>query len=134
MVIMVGIKRTKQRLFVENVANQMILKRNCNVHKKQANMVACDDFTAMTSETNMIEDDVEWWIDSGATKHIARNKYMFKVYKLVKDQDLFIRNSSTAKVIGKGKVVLHLSPRMALILNEILHVPNIRKNLVLLVC
>ena len=39
-------------------------------------------------------------------------------------------NSSTSKVEGKGKVILKMTSRKELILNDDLHVPEIRKNLV----
>ena len=39
-------------------------------------------------------------------------------------------NSSTSKVEGKGKVILKMTSRKELILNDDLHVPEIRNNLV----
>ena len=41
-----------------------------------------------------------------------------------------MRNSSTSKVEGKGKVILKMTSRKELTLNDVLHVPKIRKNLV----
>ncbi|XP_043700083.1 tyrosine-protein kinase Fer-like [Telopea speciosissima] len=91
-------------------------KKQCRVYlkekqqKNQANMVDNDDLAAMISEAYTIGDDEEWWIDSGVTKHIAKNKNLFKIYvPIVDEQDLFMRNYSTAKVIGKGTVVLNLT-------------------------
>ena len=39
-------------------------------------------------------------------------------------------NSSTSKVEGKGKVILKMTSKKELTLNDVLHVPEIRKNLV----
>ncbi|XP_043725798.1 uncharacterized protein LOC122672378 [Telopea speciosissima] len=61
-------------------------KNKCRVYlkekqqKDQANVVDNDDWTAMIFEVYAVGDDEEWWIDSGATKHIAKNKNLFKVY------------------------------------------------------
>lgn len=41
-----------------------------------------------------------------------------------------MRNSSTTKVIGPEKVILHLSLGKSLTLTEVLHVPEVQKNLV----
>ena len=39
-------------------------------------------------------------------------------------------NSSTSKVVGKGKVILMMTLGKELTLNDVLRVPDIRKNLV----
>ena len=39
-------------------------------------------------------------------------------------------NSSTSKVVGKGKVILKMNPGKKLTLHDVLHVPYIRKDLV----
>jgi hypothetical protein len=56
---------------------------------------------------------------------------MFSTYQSVKyGEQLFMENSSTSKVEGKGNVVLKMTPGKDLTLKDVLHVPNIRKNLV----
>jgi len=56
---------------------------------------------------------------------------MFTTYKTATDaEQLFMGNSSTSKVEGKGKVVLKLTSGKELTLNDVLHVPEIRKNLI----
>ena len=39
-------------------------------------------------------------------------------------------NSSTTKVVGQGKAILHLFSVKSLTLTEVLHVPDVQKNLV----
>ena len=39
-------------------------------------------------------------------------------------------NSSTSKIVGQGKVILKMTSGKKLTLNNVLHVPDIRKNLV----
>ncbi|KAL0545234.1 hypothetical protein IC582_020384 [Cucumis melo] len=93
--------------------------------------VADIDLCAVISECNMVGNSKKWWVDTGATHHICANKNMFTVYVSVSNgEQLFMGNSSTSKVEGQGKVILKMSSGKELILNNVLHVPDIRKNLV----
>ena len=71
-------------------------------------------------------------VDSSATRHICANRDAFTSYTLVRDDKkvVYLGDSHTAQVLGKGKVMLKLTSRKTLALNEVLHVPNIRENLV----
>jgi transposase InsO family protein len=83
------------------------------------------------SEMNLVKNTNEWWVDTGATRHICSDKKMFSTYQSVGyGEQLFMGNSSTSKVERKGKVVLKMSSGKELTLNDVLHVPDIRKNLV----
>ena len=56
---------------------------------------------------------------------------MFSSYEAINDgEQLFMGNSSTSKVEGKGNVILKMTSGKELTLNDVLHVPKIRKNLV----
>ena len=56
---------------------------------------------------------------------------MFTNYKsATNEEQLFMGNSSTSKVEGMGKIVLKLTSGKELTLNDVLHVPEIRKNLI----
>ena len=56
---------------------------------------------------------------------------MFSTYKkLENDEQLYMGNSSTSKVEGSGKVILKMTSSKELTLDEVLHVPDIRKILV----
>ncbi|VVA34746.1 PREDICTED: retrotransposon, partial [Prunus dulcis] len=46
----------------------------------QANVTE-DVLAAVVSETNMVLDTKDWWIDTGATKHICGDKSMFSTYQ-----------------------------------------------------
>ena len=88
-------------------------------------------FYAVVSEVNLVGNTKEWWVDTGATRHICSDKKMFSSYEAINDgEQLFMRNSSTSKVEGKGKVILKMAFGKELTLNNALHVPEIRKNLV----
>ena len=117
-------------------------KRNNQGNKKtfQANIseigtlskdVSDINLSVVVFEVNLVGDTKEWWVDTGATRHICSNKKMFSTYHSVEHgEQLFMGNSSTARVEGKGKVILKMTSEKELTLNDVLHVPDIRKNLV----
>ncbi|GJW54316.1 zinc finger, CCHC-type containing protein [Tanacetum coccineum] len=76
-------------------------------------------------------DDVAWWVDSGATVHVCKDRCWFKTYKSLNDGSiLHMGNESTALMHGRGCVDLKFSSGKVVFLLNVLHVPNIRKNLV----
>nr|GEU57599.1 zinc finger, CCHC-type [Tanacetum cinerariifolium] len=78
------------------------------------------------------DDDVAWWVDSGAIMHVCKDRYWFKTYESLNNGSiLHMRNDSTALVNGHGYVDLRFSYGKIVSLFNVLHVPNIRKNLVL---
>ncbi|XP_061358082.1 uncharacterized protein LOC133302336 [Gastrolobium bilobum] len=82
-------------------------------------------------ECNLMGDSKEWWVDTGATRHVCSNKGMFSSYTPTdNDEKLYMGNSSTSKVEGVGKVALKMTYGKMVTLNDVLHVPDIRKNLV----
>jgi hypothetical protein len=54
---------------------------------------------------------------------------MFSTYKKVDGENLYIKNSSTSKVLDIGKVILKMTFKKLLILINVLHVDN-KNNLV----
>ena len=88
-------------------------------------------FSAVVSEVNLVGSTKEWWVDTEATRHICSDKKMFSSYEAINHgEQLFMGNSSTFKVEGKGKAILKMTFEKELTLNDVLHVPEIRKNLV----
>nr|GEV32420.1 zinc finger, CCHC-type [Tanacetum cinerariifolium] len=77
------------------------------------------------------DDDVVWQVESGATVHVCKDRFWFKTYESLNDGSiLHMGNESTALVHGRGCVDLEFSSRNIVSLFNVLHVPNIRKNLV----
>ncbi|KAJ9543763.1 hypothetical protein OSB04_023470 [Centaurea solstitialis] len=106
---------------------------------RQANMMDEDlvamvmDFsTMMISEVNMVGANAkEWWVDTGATRHVCYDKNSFHTFKEVNDdQKLFMGNAATAEIKGIGEVVLRMTSGKELKLKDVLFVPELRKNLV----
>ena len=79
----------------------------------------------------MVSNVKGWWIDIGATRHICGDKNLFSKYKQIDDSEkLYMGNSSTSNVEGKGNVMLKFTFGKVVTLTDVLHVPEIRKNLV----
>ncbi|GKE00013.1 zinc finger, CCHC-type containing protein, partial [Tanacetum coccineum] len=78
------------------------------------------------------DDDVAWWLDSGAIVHVCKDRCWFKTYESLNDGSiLHMGNESTTLVHGRGCVDLKFSSGKVVSLLNVLHVHNIRKNLVL---
>ncbi|GJV76649.1 zinc finger, CCHC-type containing protein [Tanacetum coccineum] len=77
------------------------------------------------------DDDVAWWVNSGATIHVCKDRCWFKTYESLNDGSiLHMGNESTTLVHRRGCVYLKFSYGKIVSLFNVLHVPNIRKNLV----
>ncbi|GKB80863.1 zinc finger, CCHC-type containing protein [Tanacetum coccineum] len=73
------------------------------------------------------DDDVSWWVDSGATIYVCKDRCWFKTYESLNDGSiLHMGNESTALVHGHGCVDLKFSSGKIVSLLNVLHAPNIR--------
>lgn len=87
-----------------------------NIFDKVQDMNRSDLF-----EFNLVGHMKKWWVDTRATHHICTNSWMLSTYKAIDhDEQLYMKNSSSFKVERHGKIVL----------TNVLHVPDIRNNLV----
>jgi len=101
--------------------------------KDQANVAEFedDDLCAMLSECNLVVNPREWWIESGATCHICANKELFASYEPTQGDDMiYMENLATAKIEGTSNVLLKMTFGKVVTLKNVLHVPELRKNLV----
>ncbi|RVW43650.1 Retrovirus-related Pol polyprotein from transposon TNT 1-94 [Vitis vinifera] len=87
--------------------------------------------TVISSEVSMVT-NMNWVVDSRATRHICGNRSAFTSYTTVKEgeEQVFLGDSKSTLVIGKGKVLLKITSGKVLALSDVLHVPDIRWNLV----
>lgn len=88
---------------------------------------------SMITELNVAStlNSSDWWGDSGKIVHVCNNKTMFRVYEDVPNEHVVVMdNHDTAKVYGKGIVDLQYTLGKKFILTNVLHILNIRKNLV----
>nr|GEW66882.1 hypothetical protein [Tanacetum cinerariifolium] len=121
-------------------------KKNQNLNKKDESANAVEqvdttEITAMVFELNirMIQElhmasvttTDDWWHDSCVTIHVCNNRDLFKTYKETEDgHEVIMGDNHTSKVIGSGNVEIQFTSGKKLTLMNVLHVPNIRKNLV----
>ncbi|PHU14511.1 hypothetical protein BC332_15716 [Capsicum chinense] len=72
--------------------------------KDQANMIESNkeygDLCAMFAECNLVGNPREWWMDSGATRHVCTNKELFSSFAPAQVEEmLHMANSATAKAM-----------------------------------
>ncbi|CAM8904976.1 unnamed protein product [Rhodiola kirilowii] len=103
--------------------------------KKKVNVAEGDDedlLVAVISQLNLADSNPkEWWLDTGATHHICSDKNAFSELKLSENgEKVYMGNSATSEVKGKGSVILKMTSGKELKLTNVSYVPDIRKNLV----
>jgi hypothetical protein len=95
----------------------------------QANLTD-EPYIFMITEINMGGGTDGWWIDIGATRHICYERAMFKTYTPAENKKVRMGNAHTSDVAGIIDVELKFSFGKTLILKDVMHVHDIRKNLV----
>ncbi|KAA0054951.1 putative Polyprotein [Cucumis melo var. makuwa] len=108
------------------------LARNCRNRSRpaaQANLIE-DELIAMIFEVNVIGGSKGWWLDTGASRHVCHDLSLFRKYNEVKDKNILLGDHHTSKMAGIGEVELKFTSGKTLVLKEVLHTPEIRKNLV----
>ena len=54
---------------------------------------------------NVVQYEFSWWMDLGASRHVCKERHLFKTYsKVVDGEALYIENNSSIKVQGKDKL------------------------------
>ena len=101
------------------IVNPIVAQTNTNI-------------SAVISEVNLVGGNTkECWVDIGATCHVCLETKMFSTYNpMGNGGKIFMGNSLTSKIEGIGKVVLKMITGKFLTLKDVLHVPEIQKNLV----
>ncbi|GJV73453.1 zinc finger, CCHC-type containing protein [Tanacetum coccineum] len=75
-------------------------------------------------------DAIAWWIDSGATIHICKDRCWFKSFEPVENGSvLYMGDDHFTPVHGKGSVVLEFISGKSITLFNVLYVPKLYKNL-----
>ncbi|KAI5316791.1 hypothetical protein L3X38_036498 [Prunus dulcis] len=78
----------------------------------------------------MVDESEGWWVDIGASCHVCYNLAFFKTYSVTDDRKVLLGDSHTTIVAGIGEVELKFTSGKTVILKDVLHTPEIRKNLV----
>ncbi|CAM8952218.1 unnamed protein product [Rhodiola kirilowii] len=102
--------------------------------KKKANVAEMEEdfLVAVISQLSLVDSNPkEWWLDTRATHHICYDKNAFSELNLTEaGEKVFMGNSATSEVKGKGSVILKMTLGKELKLTNVSYVPGIRKNLV----
>ncbi|KAK9677396.1 hypothetical protein RND81_11G140500 [Saponaria officinalis] len=98
----------------------------------EANIAVTDDvIAAVVVEANLVGNVAEWVLDTGASRHLYADKGLFAEFEEVADGEcVYMGNSTSALIIGKGKIFLKLTSGKTLALTNVLFVPSLRRNLV----
>ncbi|XP_019258221.1 PREDICTED: uncharacterized protein LOC109236486 [Nicotiana attenuata] len=120
--------------FKEMTLEDLIVRLRTEEDNKAAEKKSRGNSTIMganiVEESSTIGNPREWWIDSGATYHVCANKELFTSYAPAgPNETVFMANSATAKIEGTGKIALKMTSGKIVTLNDVLHVPEMRKNL-----
>ncbi|XP_074352399.1 uncharacterized protein LOC141691567 [Apium graveolens] len=89
------------------------------------------NYVSLISETFYVQDDnVAWWIDSGATSHVCKDLRWFEDFQPIEDGSMLkMGNVATEPIKGLGNVKLVFTSGKYVLLNNVLYIPGIRKNL-----
>ncbi|KAH1082979.1 hypothetical protein J1N35_022740 [Gossypium stocksii] len=104
------------------------------INKPQAHIVDNPDdvIAIVVFEVNLVENNTEWIVDIGATKHFYTNKEMFaKFEKVTEGKQVHMGNLSISEILAKGKLLLKLTSGKTLALNNVLYVPSLYRNLII---
>ena len=122
--------------FLGNATNRAT-RKECTIWKCKHGLnnqkaKAKDNFVAMINDQiNIVQSDNDWWVDSGASKHVCKDRSFFKTLVSVEDgKVLYMGNTSTVDVKGIGQVELVFTFGKILNLNDVYFVPEVRKFLV----
>ena len=99
-----------------------ILIKNCN---------SGQNYVSLISDAFYVQDDnVAWWIDSGATSHVCKDLRWYTEFQPIEDGSILkMGNVATEPIKGLGNVKLVFTSGKCIYLNNVLYVPGIRKNL-----
>ncbi|XP_075076332.1 uncharacterized protein LOC142162988 [Nicotiana tabacum] len=98
----------------------------------QANLTEGGDVIAdVVVEANMVANKTDCILDTSILRHICANKKLFHDFEESADAEcVYMGNSTTTRVMGKGRILLQLTSGKTLALNNVLYVPSLRRNLV----
>ncbi|GJS83126.1 hypothetical protein Tco_0749667 [Tanacetum coccineum] len=74
-------------------------------------------------------DPDKWIQDSGCTRHMTGNKYLFSSYKPIDGGNVLFGSNTKSKIIGKGTI-----SHNSLTINDVSHVENLSFNLLSIGC
>ncbi|KAL3644355.1 hypothetical protein CASFOL_012287 [Castilleja foliolosa] len=107
-----------------------VKKTKPSAHLVERELTSDDLAAVVTEEVNVVKNRGQWFIDTGATAHVCGDRTLFSKYRPCEGRKLSMVNQASSNVVGVGTIVLKMTSVKEITLNEVLHVPDIRKNLV----
>lgn len=74
--------------------------------------------------------DEEWILDSACSHHVCPNRDLFQTYEAVKQGGVVMGNNQSCRVAGIGRVRLRLQDGTIRTLDQVRHVPDLKRNLI----
>ena len=75
--------------------------------------------------------NAEWIYNTRASRNYCANKELMQDFKdMTGSECVYMRNSTTTRVMGKGKILLKFTFGKLLSLSNVLYVPSLRRNFV----
>ena len=105
-----------------------------NSEKKQNDIVIVTDGELMIirddANVNLISQETDWVIDSGASFHVTSRANFFTSYSQSEFGNVRMGNENVSKIVGMGDICLETNIGCKLLLSNVRHVPDIRLNLI----
>jgi hypothetical protein len=98
--------------------------------RKEGNVVV-NSTPGYAPQAFMASPSNDWWMDSDATVHICADRSMFSSFLGYNSAPVFMGNGVPAAVRGTGQVYLKLTSGKTLVLKDVLYVPSMSRNLIL---
>ncbi|CAM8997570.1 unnamed protein product [Rhodiola kirilowii] len=96
-------------------------KRDCRLGKGKSEKAQGNAFGNKNQEQKSKDDEISWWVDSGATAHVCRDKEMFKSFANTSEgRVLHMGHESTAHILGIGQVEIEFSSGKNIVLVKVL--------------
>ena len=69
--------------------------------------IVLESEAALVSKIKLVNNIIDWVVDTGATRYICFSKELFLNFEEVIDEEnVYLGDSGTARVAGRGKVLL----------------------------
>lgn len=94
---------------------------------KKNRTIQDNELETVVIKAYIVGEEVNWWIDTGATRLIYEKKDLFTSYELASER-WYEHEFSSFEVIMKDIVKLRFNTKKTVTLSEVLHVLDIRKN------